>query len=231
MAGRRVGRLAPYATGSPGSFATQVRKLTGVEGLHVHQMRHTFAGKWLERSRMMRGTVRITTVTSERGCPKMKRMVAIVIAAAWAIVIVAANAQAGRPTVVRMLTQSLGKLTATVAVRQVNADEPFAGDMWGGDAAGPVGTAVAELAVLSDTTAIWIPLSAFVDLGDPRTIALQRKGRGVLLLLNGGETGTSYLAQFYIERDVLRWRRVNHREMPDAWEETRYGGKLSPELH
>lgn len=45
----RVGRLVPYATGSPGSFATRVRRLTGIEGFHVHQMRHTFACQWLER--------------------------------------------------------------------------------------------------------------------------------------------------------------------------------------
>ena len=46
---QRVGRLVPYAIGSPGSFAVRVRKLTGIEGFHVHQMRHTFACQWLER--------------------------------------------------------------------------------------------------------------------------------------------------------------------------------------
>ena len=45
----RVGRLVQYATGSPGSFATRVRRLTGIDGFHVHQMRHTFACQWLER--------------------------------------------------------------------------------------------------------------------------------------------------------------------------------------
>jgi integrase len=45
----RVGRLVPYATGSPGSFAIRVRRLTGIESFHVHQMRHTFACQWLER--------------------------------------------------------------------------------------------------------------------------------------------------------------------------------------
>jgi len=45
----RVGRLVQYATGSPGSFAMRVRRLTGIEGFHVHQMRHTFACQWLER--------------------------------------------------------------------------------------------------------------------------------------------------------------------------------------
>ena len=44
-----VGRLVPYAVGSPGSFAGMVRRLSGVEGFHVHQMRHTFACQWLER--------------------------------------------------------------------------------------------------------------------------------------------------------------------------------------
>jgi integrase len=46
---QRVGRLVPYAIGSPGSFAVRVRKLTAIEGFHVHQMRHTFACQWLER--------------------------------------------------------------------------------------------------------------------------------------------------------------------------------------
>ena len=46
---RMVGRLVPYAAGSPGTFALAVHKLTGIEGFHVHQMRHTFACQWLER--------------------------------------------------------------------------------------------------------------------------------------------------------------------------------------
>jgi integrase len=45
----RVGRLVPYATGSPGSFALRVRRQTGIERFHVHQMRHTFACQWSER--------------------------------------------------------------------------------------------------------------------------------------------------------------------------------------
>ena len=44
-----VGRLVPSAVGSPGSFASAVRRLSGVEGFHVHRMRHTFACQWLER--------------------------------------------------------------------------------------------------------------------------------------------------------------------------------------
>jgi integrase len=45
----RVGRLVPFARVSPGSFSARVRKLAGLDGFHVHQMRHTFACQWLER--------------------------------------------------------------------------------------------------------------------------------------------------------------------------------------
>ena len=45
----RVGRLAAYAWNSPGSFARAVRRASGVQGFHVHQLRHTFACRWLER--------------------------------------------------------------------------------------------------------------------------------------------------------------------------------------
>jgi integrase len=55
----RVGRLVPYATGSPGSFAIRVHRLTGIEGFHVHQMRHTFACQWLERGGSLAALQRI----------------------------------------------------------------------------------------------------------------------------------------------------------------------------
>ena len=42
----RVGKLLSVTHGD--SFAKQVRKLAGVEGFHAHQLRHTFACRWLE---------------------------------------------------------------------------------------------------------------------------------------------------------------------------------------
>lgn len=44
---RHVGTLVPFA--SPGHFNAAVRRFSGVEGFHVHQLRHTFACRWLER--------------------------------------------------------------------------------------------------------------------------------------------------------------------------------------
>lgn len=45
----RVGRLVPFSERSSGSFARPVRDQSGVVRFHVHQLRHTFACRWLER--------------------------------------------------------------------------------------------------------------------------------------------------------------------------------------
>jgi integrase len=44
--GNRVGKLCPFA--SSGQFNARVRVLSGVSRFHVHQLRHTFACRWLE---------------------------------------------------------------------------------------------------------------------------------------------------------------------------------------
>ncbi|HET9327996.1 MAG TPA: site-specific integrase [Candidatus Eisenbacteria bacterium] len=46
---QRVGRLIPFSVRSKGSFARTIRRVSGDEGFHPHQMRHTFACQWLDR--------------------------------------------------------------------------------------------------------------------------------------------------------------------------------------
>lgn len=42
----RVGRILPLTNAD--GFAKQVRKRTGIEHFHAHQLRHSFACQWLE---------------------------------------------------------------------------------------------------------------------------------------------------------------------------------------
>jgi integrase len=43
-----VGKLVPFGEKSPGSFNRVVRDVSKIAGFHAHQMRHTFACRWLE---------------------------------------------------------------------------------------------------------------------------------------------------------------------------------------
>lgn len=44
----RVGRLCSFTIGAPSSFAKVVRNRSGIRRFHVHQLRHTFACRWIE---------------------------------------------------------------------------------------------------------------------------------------------------------------------------------------
>ena len=45
---KKAGLLVPFSEGSPGSFSKTDRKRSGITRFHVHQLRHTFACRWLE---------------------------------------------------------------------------------------------------------------------------------------------------------------------------------------
>lgn len=45
----RGGRLCPFGVGSAGSFGKVVRRRSGIARFHVHQLRHTFACRWVEK--------------------------------------------------------------------------------------------------------------------------------------------------------------------------------------
>ena len=44
----RVGKLVSFNEAQPSHFSRRVRRLSGVSRFHPHQMRHTFACRWLE---------------------------------------------------------------------------------------------------------------------------------------------------------------------------------------
>lgn len=43
-----AGRLVPYSEGASSSFARVIRRHSGVTRFHVHQLRYTFACRWIE---------------------------------------------------------------------------------------------------------------------------------------------------------------------------------------
>jgi hypothetical protein len=72
---------------------------------------------------------------------------------------------------------------------------------------------------------IFVPLSAFADLGNPRKVRIEsRKEKGrFAVILTGGDAATSYSATLEFRDNLLSERLVRHGEFPDqSWEKTLY---------
>lgn len=73
--------------------------------------------------------------------------------------------------------------------------------------------------------AVFVPYSAFADLGNPTTIGLQRNGKSLryAITVRGGDAATSYECVLRFKGGVLQERHVKSAEFPDdSWEKTTY---------
>jgi hypothetical protein len=73
--------------------------------------------------------------------------------------------------------------------------------------------------------AVYVPLSAFADLGNPRTVRIEpREGKDrFAVILKGGDAATSYSAILVFQGNLLSERIVRSNEFPnDSWERTIY---------
>lgn len=71
---------------------------------------------------------------------------------------------------------------------------------------------------------VFVPLSAFADLGNPRDVRIEsHNGNGFAVILTGGDAATSYTASLEFRDNLLSERMVRHGEFPDqSWERTLY---------
>jgi hypothetical protein len=95
--------------------------------------------------------------------------------------------------------------------------------LWGGGEAEPPTLLIESIDVTSAGERIYVPLSAFADLGNPKKASIEVSGDGFQVLIIGGDAGGAYDARLTFEGSWLIQRRVASREFPDeAWEVTRY---------
>ena len=97
------------------------------------------------------------------------------------------------------------------------------GYRWGGEDVEPPRALVSQLTVVVGGQDVFVPLSAFADLGNPRTVEVKVTRRGFDLIISGGDASASYRALLTFEGRTLARRKVQHGEFPnEAWEETQY---------
>jgi hypothetical protein len=94
---------------------------------------------------------------------------------------------------------------------------------WGGDTGILPGSVVSAIRVRQNSRKLFVPMSAYSDLGDVHSAALLPSPRGFILNLYGGETATEYKAQLRFASGYLLSRVVSSSGFPqNAREETRY---------
>jgi hypothetical protein len=100
--------------------------------------------------------------------------------------------------------------------------------VWGSDQECPR-TVIAALTVGLGEQVIFVPVSAYGDLANLRSIAAHETADGFEVHFSGGDAASAYNATLDFQRDagvgfpVLRARKVRSGEFPtEAWEETRY---------
>jgi hypothetical protein len=102
------------------------------------------------------------------------------------------------------------------------AKEGCANWRWGAEGNCPK-RAIAGLEALVDGQEIFVPRSAFADLGSPRTVSVTPTRSGFELNIDGGDAGASYTAILEFRGCLLRSRRVEGKSFADsAWEKTRF---------
>ena len=95
--------------------------------------------------------------------------------------------------------------------------------MWGGDETRMPSSVLAEMNIKIEGDKIFIPLSAFSDLGNPKQIFIESNKDEFAIIINGGGSSTSYKAILIFKDKYITKRKVILSEFPDqVWEETNY---------
>lgn len=96
--------------------------------------------------------------------------------------------------------------------------------MWGGDETSPPKRIIKAITVLRNGKMIFIPLSAYADIGNPRKIFLEKlPAHGFRLIISGGDAAGSYTAILDFKKNEISRRKVVSGEFPkEVWEETTF---------
>ena len=117
-----------------------------------------------------------------------------------------------------------GLIRVTITQSQLDSSYPYRGPLlWGGDTQALPQRVVSSIKIQKDNKGMFVPLSAYADLGDAMSVSFDSIKDGFRVSLHGGNTATSYDATLFFERGFLRRREVRLRELPDdRWEKTTY---------
>lgn len=116
------------------------------------------------------------------------------------------------------------RISVTISVKKLGRTFPYDNALfWGGDLGEPPPNFVSAIQIKDPNVDMFVPLSAYCDLGDVHRASIQETSRGFDLYLYGGDTATSYEAKLEFAGGFLVRRTVSLNEFPKTSREvTRY---------
>ncbi len=130
------------------------------------------------------------------------------------------------------ISTELGQVSVKVFVKSLPKSQPCdaaSSWRWGAENACPR-TIIGSVTIKAFGKSLFVPLSAFADLGNPRTVKIEsrKEKESFVVILAGGDAATSYSAMLEFRNNLLSERVVRHGEFPDeAWEKTIYKFNMS----
>ena len=124
-----------------------------------------------------------------------------------------------------MLLKSGAKVSVGVSISKYVVENPmYSEPLWWGTELVPPKTFIKELSVHVDENICWIPLSAYSDLVNIKSVDLRILNEGFNIIIDGGDTATYYKAVLSFDNEGYLLRRmVYNPSFPDeVWEETNY---------
>lgn len=115
-------------------------------------------------------------------------------------------------------------LTVVITQARIAGSYPYKDALlWGGDVGELPKTVITAIRIDYGGEAVFVPVSAFGDLGDVQRASLTPERRGFALRLHGGNTAASYDATLRFDYSYITSRTVRLREFPDqSWEKTTF---------
>lgn len=82
---------------------------------------------------------------------------------------------------------------------------------------------IKKLKISYQTTPLYLPKSAYCDLGNPSSIRIEQNSSRFTVIIKGGDAASSYKAILFFDQGQLTEKLVQSGEFPDErWEKTRY---------
>jgi len=119
-------------------------------------------------------------------------------------------------TELRLRLSAGSQVVVTLMQARTGAFYPYKDALiWGGDVGELPPSLLVSVRIVSGGETIFIPLSAYGDLGDLKTAAIEKTEQGFRLSLHGGDAAGAYDATLSFSQGFLVSRLVTLREFPD----------------